>query len=178
MSAVLNRLDTIIEEHRSVAAVLRAEEVDALAAALVGAKRVFLSGQGRSGNMVRALAIRFTHIGLAVNVAGEPTAGAIGPGDLLIAVSASATTKATLEHMRVAKQKGAAVALVTTVQREVEHADLRLTLPIRSTVPTVQHAGSLFEQAFLLVGDALAWDVQQRLGVTDRTLDERHANLQ
>jgi len=42
----------------------------------------------------------------------------------------------------------------------------------------VQHAGSLFEQAILLLGDALAWHVQQRLGVADAQLDARHANLQ
>ncbi|RYF64320.1 MAG: SIS domain-containing protein, partial [Comamonadaceae bacterium] len=138
----------------------------------------FLSGQGRSGNMVRALAIRFMHIGVQVHVAGEPTTPAIGAGDLLVAVSASARTKATLEHIQVARKVGAGVALVTTVADAPDSIDRVLRLPVRSAVPSAQHAGSLFEQTILLLGDSLAWHVQRQLGVDDAALDARHANLQ
>jgi 6-phospho-3-hexuloisomerase len=53
-----------------------------------------------------------------------------------------------------------------------------LTIPARSAVSTDQHAGSLFEQTILLLGDAIAWQIQRKLGVDDRLLNERHANLQ
>lgn len=157
---------------------LDAAELDLLVEAMISAKKVFLSGQGRSGLMARALAIRFMHIGLPVHVAGEPSTSSISTGDLLIAVSASANTKTTLEHMRVARDSGATVVLVSAKKADAAIAHLSLTLPARSLVATVQHAGSLFEQAFLLVGDAIAWQVQQRLGADERLLDQRHANLQ
>lgn len=177
-AALRARYAAVIEEHRQVLDALDDAQLGALATAVLGASRVFFSGQGRSGNMVRALAIRLMHIGVQVHVAGEPTAPAIGAGDLLVAVSASARTKATLEHIAVARKAGATVALVTTVRQPPEGADTVLCLPVRHGVGTVQHAGSLFEQAILLLGDALAWHVQQRLGVADAQLDARHANLQ
>jgi 6-phospho-3-hexuloisomerase len=175
---VLERLAVIVDEHRNVAGALDAAEIDALVRAMTDARRIFFSGQGRSGLMIRALAIRLMHVGLTVHVAGEPSTPAIGAGDLLIAVSASAGTKVTLEHMRVARDSGAGVALVSTKKPDSGNADLLLTLPVRSAVPTVQHAGSLFEQAVLLLSDAIAWHLQKKLGVDDRLLNERHANLQ
>jgi 6-phospho-3-hexuloisomerase len=184
MNPALNRLAAIIDEHRSMAEALDAVEIDALACAMMDAERIFFSGQGRSGHMTRALAVRLMHIGLTVYVAGEPSAPAIGAKDLLIAVSASAGTKATLEHIRVARGCGAKVALISAKKRDsgiagtVDIADLYLTIPARSVVSTVQHAGSLFEQTVLLLGDAIAWHIQQKLGVDDRLLNERHANLQ
>jgi 6-phospho-3-hexuloisomerase len=54
---------------------------------------------------------------------------------------------------------------------------VRLHLPARTVVPTGQHAGSLFEQSLLVVGDALCRRVQAELGVPTSALDARHANL-
>jgi 6-phospho-3-hexuloisomerase len=175
---VLERLTVIVDEHRAMIEALDAAEIDALVRAMMDAKRIFFSGQGRSGQMTRALVIRLMHVGLAVHAAGEASTPAIGAGDLLIAVSASAGTKATLEHMRIARSCGARIALVSTKKPDPGAANLSLTLPARSVVSTVQHAGSLFEQAVLLLGDAIAWRLQKKLGVDDRSLDERHANLQ
>lgn len=175
---VVDRLAVVLDEHRRLREALDAAEIDALAGAIIDARSVFFSGQGRSGLMTRALAIRLMHLGVKVHVAGEPSTPAIGAQDLLIAVSASAGTKATLEHVRIARSSGARVALVSSKKPEPDVADLGLTLPACLAVPTVQHAGSLFEQAFLLVGDALAWHIQTQLGVDERLMNERHANLQ
>jgi 6-phospho-3-hexuloisomerase len=178
MNPILDRLAVIVDEHRSMAKALDVAEIDALVCAMTDAKRIFFSGQGRSGLMIRALTIRLMHIGLTVHVAGESSTPAIGAGDLLIAVSASAGTKATLEHMRIARCNDARIALISTKKPDSGNTDLLLTLPVRSLVPTVQHAGSLFEQTVLLLGDAIAWHLQKTLGVDDRLLNERHANLQ
>ncbi len=175
---VLARYAAVIDEHRAVLNSLDAAELEAAIGAILSARAVFFTGQGRSGNMNRALAIRLMHIGIAVHVAGEPSTPSIGAGDLLIAVSASGTTKATLEHVAIARRQQAAVLLVTTRRPAGDDAPATLTIPVRHGVVTDQHAGSLFEQAVLLLGDSLAWQVQQRRGVADSVLNARHANLQ
>jgi 6-phospho-3-hexuloisomerase len=50
-------------------------------------------------------------------------------------------------------------------------------LPARTAVPTIQHAGSLFEQSTLVLGDALCLAARTSLGVPESELDARHANL-
>ncbi|KIL39877.1 6-phospho 3-hexuloisomerase [Gordoniibacillus kamchatkensis] len=171
-------MSVILSELRDIADAVDPAELQALTEALIAAKRVFFSGQGRSGLMVRAIAIRLMHIGLTVYVAGETSAPSIGQGDLLVAVSASAKTQATLTHMDVARRTGAKVALVSAVAVNPGLSDILVTIPARTAVATLQHAGSLFEQSLLLIGDAIAWQVQRSLRVEDRELDERHANLQ
>ena len=44
--------------------------------------------------------------------------------------------------------------------------------------PTEQYGGSLFEQAVLLICDALAMLLQRKLGISDDQMSERHTNLE
>lgn len=172
------RFDQVIDEHRQIAASYDLSALEGLAQALIGAKRVFFSGQGRSGLMNRAIAIRLMHIGLDVYVAGESNTPSIAQGDLLVAVSASAKTQATLTHMKTARNAGAKVVLVSAVASVADLADIVVPIPAKTAVPTQQHAGSLFEQSWLILGDVIAWRVQHLLGVPEQVLNDRHANLQ
>lgn len=172
------RLKLILDEHRQISASYDGSCLERFVQALIEANRVFFSGQGRSGLMSRAIAIRLMHIGLNVHVAGESSTPAISHGDVLVAVSASARTQATLMHMKTARSAGAKVALVSAVVSQSDLADFVLPIPARTAVPSKQHAGSLFEQSWLILGDLIAWRVQQRLGVPEEVLNARHANLQ
>lgn len=176
-ASIRERLSVIVAEITAMAGFLDDAELTALARAMITAGCVFFSGQGRSGLMIRAIAIRLMHIGLNVHVAGEPSAPSIGKDDLLVAVSGSARTPITLNHIAAARKAGAKVALVTTVEAGPD-CDLSVRIPVRTQISTVQHAGSLFEQSLLLIGDAIAWYVQKELGVADGVLNQRHANLQ
>lgn len=172
------RLQQVVDELGAMAAQIDGAQLNALADILHQAPAVFFSGQGRSGLMVKALAIRLMHIGLKVYVAGESSTPAIAEGEWLVAVSSSAKTPATLAHIAAARQAGASIALISAAEAPTIQADLTLVLPARSQVPTSQHAGSLFEQSLLLAGDAMAWRVQHLRGQADAQLDRRHANLQ
>ncbi|MEA4942895.1 MAG: 6-phospho-3-hexuloisomerase [Propionicimonas sp.] len=149
-----------------------------LVAAIVGAQKVYLSGIGRSGLSARAVAMRLMHIGIQAYAVGEIATPGIEAGDLFIAVSATGRGSL-LEQARVADKVGAPVAAITTKpDGELQQlAGVVLVLPVRSQVPTEQHAGSLFEQSALVVGDAVCRAVQERLGVPESELDRRHANL-
>ena len=176
------RLATIVDEVSSVLARLGDEPVEALARAVRSARRVYVAGQGRSGLVGRMLAMRLMHLGLETHVVGEATAPAVRPGDLLIAISATGSTPTTLHQADRATAAGATLAVVTAAVDGplAQRASLVVVLPAGSSagVPTTQHAGSLFEQATLLVGDALAGALQRRLGLDDADLDARHGNLQ
>jgi 6-phospho-3-hexuloisomerase len=176
------RLATIVDELSSVLARVDGERVEELAEAVRRARRVYLAGQGRSGLVGRMLAMRLMHLGLETHVVGEATAPAVGPGDLLIAISATGSTPTTLHQADRAVRAGAALAVLTAAIDGplAQRAGVVVGVPTGSSggVPTTQHAGSLFEQATLLVGDALAGVLQRRLGLDDAALDARHGNLQ
>ena len=52
--------------------------------AIAGAERVMLYGCGREGLMMRALAMRLYHLGLAVCMQGDMNAFPLGKGDLFL----------------------------------------------------------------------------------------------
>ena len=152
--------------------------LDSLVDEIIRASRVYLTGVGRSGLAARALAMRLMHIGIDAYAVGEVATPGIDTGDLLIAVTSSG--RGTIaEQARVADGVGASVAAITTRSDGDLQRLSRTTvvLPIRAGVETAQHAGSLFEQSALVVGDAVCRAVQERLGVPTETLDRRHANL-
>jgi len=167
----------VLDEIASAVDALDERAAEEMATRIVAARSVFCTAQGRSGLVLRAMAIRLLHIGIDVKVAGEASTPAIGSRDLLIAVSASGRTPTTLEHLAASRRVGAATALITASE-DARDADLVLVVPVRTRLTTVQHAGSLFEQVVLIAGDAIAWAVQSRLGITDDALKARHANLQ
>jgi 6-phospho-3-hexuloisomerase len=160
------------------------ERVDPLALValvdqLLAARRVFVAGQGRSGLVASAFAIRLGHLGWEVHVAGEPSCPAIAEGDLLLAVSASGATAITLHQTERAIATGAAVAAISQTARSpvFDLAAPAVLLP-PGDVSSAQHAGSLFEQGVLVLLDAVAKLLQDSLALPDSALRARHDNLQ
>lgn len=154
------------------------DALDRLVEAILGASRVYLTGVGRSGLTARAIAMRLMHIGVDAFAVGEVATPGIGAGDLLLAVTSSG--RGTIaDQARIASGVGASVAAITTrAEGDLQSlSSATIVLPIRADVPTRQHAGSLFEQSALVIGDAVCRVVQERLGVPTAVLDERHANL-
>jgi 6-phospho-3-hexuloisomerase len=147
--------------------------------ALMSTRRIYAAGQGRSGLAAAAFAVRLGHLGLEVHVAGEATCPPIGDGDLLVAVSASGRTAITLHQLDRARAAGAAVAAIsaTAVSPLMQRATLSVHLPV-GAIGSSQHAGSLFEQAVLVFGDAVSKLLQRELALEDAQMAARHDNLQ
>lgn len=175
---IKDKIEKIIDELRLVAAALDETQLTQAANACSESKRIFFSGMGRSGNMVKALAIRFMHLGFDAYVAGDASTPAIGKGDLLIAVSSSAKTKATLNHIETARKAGTKVLLITSLSENPLISDCFLSIPAKTKVQSVQHAGSLFEQSVLIAGDAISFYIKEKKGISNEYMDKRHANLQ
>ncbi|MDJ0631411.1 MAG: SIS domain-containing protein [Rhodobacter sp.] len=138
-------------------------------------RRLFFSGQGRSGLIAQMAAMRFMHLGFNAHFVGEATAPAIQKGDTLIVISGSGTTPVTVHFARIANRVGAIVGTVTSdAQSELALlADVVLCLP---TDHTRQFGGSLFEQSSLILLDGLISHLAA--GSEFSSVASRHTNFQ
>lgn len=147
-------------------------------AEMTNAQRLYFTGTGRSGLVARALAMRLMHTGLTSYAVGEVATPAIGPGDLLVALSAKGSGAVAAQAQKAARSGARVLALTATANSPLaEAADTVLLLPARTEVATSQHAGTLFEQGCLIVGDSACAVVREVLQVPETELDRRHANL-
>ncbi len=149
------------------------------------APRVFVFGAGRSGLALRMTAMRLMHLGLEVHVVGETTTPAIARGDVLLTASGSGTTGGIVRAAETAVSVGARVAAMTTAAGSplAELATVTIVVPAaekldRSGAASAQYAGSLFEQAVVLIGDALFHTLWQQSGESADDLWPRHSNLE
>src|SRR5258706_14844000 len=85
--------------------------------ALARSKRIYITGVGRSGLVVKAFGQRLMHLGFEVHLADEITAPGIRRGDLLVACSGSGATHLTLYMARKAKIIGAHCLALTALPR-------------------------------------------------------------
>jgi 6-phospho-3-hexuloisomerase len=175
----------ILEENRRLADRIQYSEVAKIIPFIQSAERIYLVGAGRSGLALHSAAMRLMHLGLSVFVVGETTTPAIREGDLLLAASGSGTTSSIVKAAEKAVAAGArVVALSTTANSPLAAlAENVAVVPAaqkqdHSTTVSEQYAGSLFEQAILLLTDAIF----QTLWSLDKTpaeeLWKRHANLE
>ncbi|GAB3585804.1 6-phospho-3-hexuloisomerase [Leifsonia lichenia] len=184
-----DELDGLVEA--LPAAQLGEDETDRLASLdrftelMTDARRVFVHGAGRSGLALRMTAMRLMHLGLDVHVVGEVTAPAIDAGDVLLTASGSGATAGVVRAALAATDSGARVAAITTDPASPlgEIAAAVVVVPAaqkldRSGAASAQYAGSLFEQAVVIIGDALFHHLWQSSGVTASELWKRHANLE
>ena len=167
----------VLEEVRSALAEIDPEEVRRFEGAIPGAREVFVAGEGRSGLIARCLAMRLMHLGRRSHVAGETTTPAAKAGDLLVAISASGENAVTRARAEAAHAHGAKVVGITAnpTSSLAQMADLRLTIPAPAEQ---QYGGSRFEQAALVLLDAVIFRLQSRLRRTATDMDARHATIE
>ena len=181
-------LGLIFAENSHVVNALRsasASSLDEAATALAAAPRIFVLGAGRSGLALKMTAMRLMHLGLDVNVVGDVTSPAIASGDLLLVASGSGTTGAIVRAAETAQSVGAKILALTTAPESPLGRLAAVTVVIPAAAKqdhagqvSAQYSGGLFEQALLLVGDALFHTLWQASGATAEELWPRHANLE
>jgi len=179
-------VERLFAEVRSVLGQVSPADVAAVIEQLLKAKRIYVAGGGRSGLMARTFAQRLMQLGLVTYVVGETTTPGIQKDDVLLVCSGSGETQVTVLMSRVAKEIGARVIAVTAnAESQIAHlADtvLLLRAPYKSApqkgVPSIQYAGSLFEQSLLILFDAISLEVGRILGLSEQELRQRHANLE
>jgi 6-phospho-3-hexuloisomerase len=185
MSDYLQQVDAIAAELARALHSLDAAALDALGDALMNAPRVFVTGKGRSGLMMRAFAMRLMHLGLNAHVVDDVTTPALMANDMLVIGSGSGTTPTLVRHAQQAKAFGARLALITTAPDSPIHAlaDHALVLAAASprvagSAESIQPMANLFEQSLLLALDILVMRMMQARGMTTSDMMTRHANLE
>ena len=183
---IAKSIEEILAEMGRTLALVSREGLERLVEAVSDADRVYVVGGGRSGLMARAFAMRLMHLGLTTYVAGETTTPAIRKGDLLLACSASGETHVTVLMSRVAREIGARVVAITaradSPMARLADETIVIPAPSKRTPPaggeSIQYGGSLFEQALLVLLDALSAEIGRRRGTLPQELESRHANLE
>ena len=179
-------IDIVLQEMTTVLARVSRDEVRALADRLNAAPRVFVTGEGRSGFMARAFAMRLMHLGLPVHVIGETTTPSVAWGDVVVGVSGSGTTGGTVRVAEQAVKVGATVHAVTTDPDSplARHAEVVLTVPAATKyrrageATTIQPLSSLFDQATHVVLDVVCLELAGRRGVDNAAARTAHANTE
>lgn len=152
------------------------------------APRIFVSGVGRSGLVMRALGIRLMHLGKTVHVVGESTTPSIQAGELLIIGSGSGQTPTQLVIFQKAQSQGAIILVFTTNPTSplASMADHYIVVPAPSlgdlaeecNLKSIQPMGTLFEQSLLIFCDSIVLWLMMRKDMSASQMRVRHANLE
>jgi 6-phospho-3-hexuloisomerase len=158
--------------------------VEELVEVLLAANRIYVTGEGRSGLIARTFAMRLIHLGMTAFVCGETVTPAIASADLCLACSGSGETPITCHRASRSAKVGSKVAAVvsrpgTSLGTE---ADIEIVLPC-PTVPACastsqQFGATLFEQALLVLLDAVVMLLRERRGTSHESMSAKHANLE
>lgn len=153
--------------------------------ALQRGRRLFFYGAGRSGLAVKMAAMRFMHLGLEAHAVGDVTCPAIGEGDVLLVASGSGRTPGILSAAQKAQAVGAVVLAIVADARSplADYAQQQIVLhaavkDAHQYTVSVQYAGSLFEQATVLLLDALFHLLWKMSAQPAEVLWARHANME
>ncbi len=107
-------IEEILRGIESSLELLDEKQVEEFLNVIVDSNKILIVGQGRSGLVGRAFAMRLMHLGLSVYVVGETITPSIEMDDLLFAISGSGRTAFVVNAATTAKKTGAKVATVTS----------------------------------------------------------------
>jgi 6-phospho-3-hexuloisomerase len=179
--------DLILDELRQALGAVEESQVEALADGILSAEKVFAIGVGRVMLSLQAIVKRLNHLGIRAWCVGDVNEPAITKRDLLIVASGSGESVVPLGIAASARTHGARIAHIgsSPASSLSPLVDLFVRVPVRTRlsrpdeIPSAQIMTSLFEQSLLLLGDALALILRDRLSITDvESLWRFHANLE
>lgn len=185
-SAAMPVTAQILEEIADVLTKLDGEHVVNLARVIHRSPRIFVVGEGRSGLMARAFAMRLMHLGATVYVVGETITPAVGAGDLLIGVSGSGMTESTVRIVSQAKEHGVQTYAISANPASslatVAHQYLEIAAATRhrrdGEHQTIQPLGSLFDQCLHVTLDAVCLVYAGLQQEDNASASGRHSNLE
>jgi 6-phospho-3-hexuloisomerase len=146
------------------------------------AKRIFISGAGRSKLVGNFFAMRLMHGGYDVSVVGEIVTPSIKNGDLLIIISGSGETEQLVAFTKKAKEIGAKILLISAQSDSTigDLADITLQIGRSEQYGKVKGMpmGTVFELSTLFFLEATISHVIHDKGIEEEIMRSRHANLE
>ncbi|SDK03459.1 6-phospho-3-hexuloisomerase [Sediminibacillus albus] len=187
MTDITRIIQTVSQEISGVLTNIDSQRVEQFATHLNSAKRIFIDGEGRSGLMGKAFAMRLMHAGFEVYVVGETITPSISKGDLYVALSGSGSTGGTYTKAEKARAAEARIAAVTANPESPlsRLADVSVYLPtatkkrLAHEPATIQPLGNQFDQSLHLVLDAaVIFTIEKFKHTSHESLKQQHANLE
>lgn len=189
--ATIRSMNLIADHIKKLATKLDTKSVTFLVNAILGSKKIFLMGAGRSGLAAKAFAMRLMHMGFNVYVVGETTTPAVQPDDLVIAVSGSGETPSIASLGAIAKKIGSKLACITSNKDSTigSNSDIVVVVPGRPKedivledyherrmvgYPQLAPLGTIFEISALVFLDAVISELMVRTGADEAELKKRH----
>jgi len=182
---------------RLIAKAIPDSDVEAFLQELLGARRIYVMGAGRSGLVAKAFAMRLMHLGLQAFVVGETITPSLNRDDVMVIFSGSGKTKTIADIAETAHGIGAHICLITSaaespigklatsiviiksyrdeVKDDATEFEIRQMLgDNRSFAPL----GTLFETASMIFADAVISRLMEITKVDETALKNRHANIE
>lgn len=149
---------------------------------LDNAKRIFISGAGRSKLVGNFFAMRLVHGGYDVSVVGEIVTPSIKQGDLLIIISGSGETEQLIAFAKSAKKVGADIVLISAKADSTigDMADKVFQIGRGEQYSKVvgMPMGTVFELSTLFFLEATISHIIHDKGIAEEIMRSRHANLE
>lgn len=147
-----------------------------------GAKRVFISGAGRSKLVGNFFAMRLMHAGYDVSVVGEIVTPSIKAGDLLVIISGSGETEQLIAFTKKAKEIGAKILLISAKADSTigDLADETMQIGRDEQYGKVRGMpmGTVFELSTLFFLESTVSHIIHEKGIAEEEMRSRHANLE
>lgn len=172
----------ILDKLSSVLAVTDDSYDEKLVQHLDAARRIFVSGAGRSKLVGNFFAMRLVHSGYDVSVVGEIVTPSIKEGDLLIIISGSGETEQLIAFTKSARKVGANIILISAKNSSTigDMADAVFQVGNAEQYGKIvgMPMGTVFELSTLIFLEAIISHVIHEKGIPEEVMRERHANLE
>jgi len=146
------------------------------------ARRIFISGAGRSKLVGNFLGMRLMHCGYDVAMVGEIVTPSIKSGDLLVVISGSGETDQLIAFTKKAKEIGAKVVLISSRANSSigDLAEAVFQIGKQELYQKVKGMpmGTVFELSTLCFLEALISHIVWEKAIPEEKMKERHANLE
>ncbi len=155
------------------------ESREALIDAILGSRKVFIYGSGRSGLVGQLFAVRLVQLGLDVHFVGEMTTPIIGKDDLTLLISNTGKTSSVVQTAKIARRIGSRIISITSNPKsdlaKVSDVQIVLEIPDDEGIEMTAPLGTIFEDSTLLFFDCIVCDIMSREGITEEDMRNRHA---
>ena len=196
MELMKNSIKAIIGNIVSAEEFLDEESIDKFENIIIESENVFVTGAGRSGLAAKAFAMRLMHLGLSAYVVGETISPAINEEDCIIAISGSGETNTIVSAVKIAKNRGSKVLVVTSypesnlgqladscllvkgrTKKEVDDENY-MKRQINGNYTSLTPLGTAFELTTLVFLDAIVSELMEKMHQTESDLRARHTVLE
>lgn len=176
---------TVLNEMKQVVKKIDEKQYDTLVQLLSRDARFFIFGEGRSGLIGKAIAMRLMHCGKNVYAVGETITPSIQKEDVLLLISGSGSSTQLNGLCQSAFSQGAHIALVTANRMKLQEdwCSSGLFIPAATKhrkagePSTIQPLGNQFDQAVHLVLDAAIIDGPYA-DLAHENVIQNHTNLE